>query len=846
MTLRIPHILLSSVAVLTFSAFPAYAQGGTMNGKETQSRAGETTQSRTGGGEQKQQRGSKNNAPSEQEVIQPYKVGDFIVNPTIGLVEYYDDNIFYTRNNTQDDFITVINPALFVSSDWSQHALNLSTGASIGRYRDNDNEDYEDYFAGFDGHIDIAPKSRIFGGAEYNKRHEGRESPDDVLGIKPTEYDLRDFFIGGQHEFNQVGVKIGATLQDYDFDDVMATGGMINNDDRDRREYELGTRVSRLWKDNIRVFVQGVLGKREYDDAQDDLGFNRDSDGYGLAAGAIFNPMRNVRAEILAGGLWQHYDDPNLPNIRDPDIGAIVTWKPSAYTNVDFILDRRIAETTLANASGYVSTSADINMTHYLTQELNFNAGFGFTTNNYEGVEREDDLINLSAGSRYYFTPQIYSGVDYEFLHRDSDQAGQDFFDNRVMVRAGAHLKPSYALAGLPSGFGNDGSFFIGAQTGHGSTFTALNGPRGMAGTVTADFGDHGSVAGLFGGYDHSFGSWFMGAEAGLETSNNFDWNHIESGGRIFSVEREESFGVALRTGYRQPNNVAYYGRAGLLWTGFDTNYTNAGNSVSNGETQFGFQIGGGIEAPVIGNSTFIRMDYTNETYEDYNINLPSGSDNFDNSSNIMRVGLAYRLGMNPAKEYLLAPDFSGSYVGAQAGYGGFATRNRGPRNAGADLRVDRASHGGTGGLFAGYGFLPFDNIYLGAEAEAEMSYADWNIDRDPTGRIYDAQKDWTLGGALRAGYVFNDTVMVYGRAGGVMSGVDTDYTRGAQDISQEDTLSGIRYGGGMEVAATERLFLRMDYTYTDYEDYDVNYGTGVDTFEPTETMVRLGVGLRF
>ena len=83
-------------------------------------------------------------------------------------------------------------------------------------------------------------------------------------------------------------------------------------------------------------------------------------------------------------------------------------------------------------------------------------------------------------------------------------------------------------------------------------------------------------------------------------------------------------------------------------------------------------------------------------------------------------------------------------------------------------------------------------------------------------------------------------------RAGGVLSGVDTDYTRGAQNINQEDTLSGVRYGGGMEVAASEKILLRVDYTYTDYEDYDVNYVTGVDTFNPTETMVRLGVGLRF
>lgn len=832
------------LSLLTTCCFYASAQAlAQQNSAGNTERAGATThsQNRTAGG-------TRERGPDASVVSDPDKMvlGSFVVNPALSVSEYYDDNIFYTRVTPTSDMITVLAPSLSLSSDWDKHELNFHTGATIGRYQKNDRENYEDYFIGFDGHYDLAPKSRIFGGAQYNKLHEGRESPDDVLGTSPTEYSMTDIFVGGQHEFDAFGAKLGLTMQDYNFDDVATSTSTINNDDRDRQEYELGTRLIRPWTEQIKIFAQGVLGTRNYDSATDDNGLNRDSDGYSLGLGALYRPQKNLSVEVLAGGLWQEYDDPSLPDISRPDFGVLVGWAPSPYTGVNFSVDRRVRETTLSGASGYVSTKGEVSLHHDLTREMRLGTGVSFTENEYEGVGRTDELLGFYANNRYYFTPQIYGALGYDFLHRDSDQAGQGFYNNRVMFRLGAHLNEHNAPAMLPSGIGSSGSFFGGVQEGHGTTYSALDGPRGAGGTVTADFGDHGTATGLFAGYDHFFGSWFMGAEADIEQSSDFELEHIESnGGRVFDVSRKESYGLSLRGGYRQPNNVAYYGRAGLVQTGFDTDYTNAGQDFENDDTHTGFRFGGGIEAPVNDSSLFVRMDYSYATYEDFAITLPSGTDTFNNSESIFRLGLMMRTGMEDNKASY-THEFSGPYLGGQVGYGGFATRNRGARNAPSILTVDRAGHGGTGGLFGGYGIQPLDNIYLGVEGEAELSYADWNIERDPTGRIYGAQKDWTVGGALRAGYIFNDVVMLYGRAGGVLSQIDTDYARGATDLSQKDTLSGLRYGVGMEVGASDNMFVRMDYSYTDYDEYNVDYGSGVDSFNPTESMMRIGVGYRF
>lgn len=776
-----------------------------------------------------------------------YKIGSFKLNPAFTITEYFDDNIFYTRNDQVDDFITLYSPSLSLRSDWKEHELNLSVGSTVGRYDDNGNEDYEDYFAGVDGHYDFSKKTRVFGGVQYNDLHEGRDDPDDVFGLEPTEYDLLDLYAGGQHDFGQYQARFGITLQDYDFDDVAATAGLINNDDRDRKEYELGLRVSRLWGKIGRGFLQTVFSKREYDLALDDNGFNRESDGVGVSVGLQFSPIKNLNAEIQAGYLWQNYDDANLEDVNVPDFGALVSWRPSRLTKFDLSVDRRVRETTLANASSYVSTYGHASVEHYMSSDLIFNTGFSFTENDYEGVGRTDEVISFDVGNRYYFNPQIFAGLSYQFIHRDSDQAGEDFFDNRVFLNLGMHLdKHKSPLGALAANWGKLGSFYLGAQGGHGSTSTALNGQRGP-GTLTADFSDHGGTAGLFAGYDHMFGQWFLGLELEAETSD-MDWNHINTTGRIFSVKREESYGVSLRGGYKQENNVNYYVRMGMVSTNFDEDYfTSSGTDIGIDEAVTGFKFGGGLEAPLISASTFVRMDYAYTTYTDNSVTTPGGStDNFDNSDTIMRIGIGYRMGANSDNiDNNNNHEFQGAYAGTNLGYGVLASRNDGPRTAPALLSADRGSHGSIVGLFGGYG-LELNSFYVGVEGDGELSYTDWNIDRDPNGRVYDIQKDWTIGGAVRAGYIFNGSTLVYGRVGAVLSEFSTHYAEGTNNISQDDTLGGIRFGGGLEVAATENVFVRMDYTYTDYEDFDVNYVTAVDSFENTETLMRVGVGYRF
>jgi len=64
--------------------------------------------------------------------------------------------------------------------------------------------------------------------------------------------------------------------------------------------------------------------------------------------------------------------------------------------------------------------------------------------------------------------------------------------------------------------------------------------------------------------------------------------------------------------------------------------------------------------------------------------------------------------------------------------------------------------------------------------------------------------------------------------------------------VDRDDTKSGTRLGLGAEIPLNKRSFARLDYSYTEYDDYSVDYVTGVDSFDNSEAVVRLGVGWRY
>ncbi len=768
----------------------------------------------------------------------------------VSVSEIYDDNIFATRNDKEADFITLISPFLTAETRGEGASFRLDAGASIGWYESNETEDYQDYWGGIEIRSNVGSAAEIFGGGRISRLHEDRSSPDDFLGPEPTEYDASEAFLGVQTGAGPATVRLGGTYERLDFRDDAPSLTAANHDDRDRELWSVGARIGYALSPDRRLFVQGASDSRRYDEYLDDNLQNRDSEGYNAAVGLEFRSGLTLSGEILAGYIEQDYDDPALNDVQTFDLGAQIRWQTAPSTVVVGSLDRTLEETTVKDASSYLYTSVGGQISHRVRRGVVVGADAAVSRRDYQGLNRYDDVIESGLGVNWYFRPRLFLGVDYRYTDQNSNWAENDYDENRVFLRLGARSQPAFGdeaesqSTSEPDNAGPDG-LYVGVQGIHSDMVTELAGPRGAGGTLETDVGDQGFAGGLFAGYSHRLDSWYLGAELSAEMAG-MKYGHANApDGRIFSVERGPSYALEGQVGAALQSGAVVYGLAGVVMSEFETDYQRDVVSVHEEDWRTGLRAGMGVEFPVSGN-LFGRASYAYTSYGDYDINVGGDVDNFANEEGAFRLGLGYRFG-EPAKpaDKAVGHDFTGPYGGLHVGFGGLYTDNAGAREGGKFLTVERADHGGIAGAFGGAG-IALGPVYLGGELEAEFSDLNWNVEREPTGRIYSLERDQSYAVALRLGFLLNDAAMIYGKAGTVRSRFTTDYERGANHVVQEDWLTGQRFGGGVELPVSEHGFLRLDYSYTEYDEYSVDYVTGVDSFDNSEAVVRLGFGLRY
>ena len=775
-------------------------------------------------------------------------LGSFLLNASLETAALHDDNIYATPTDRTGDYIALISPSVSLTSDWARNFLRLDAGADLARYQNYGNENFNDYHVGGRGRYDISNDFNIFGGASFAHRHESRESPDSENGLYPTPYNDEQSHLGVARKFGKVAVRFGGTFQRLDYYNVESTAGTIDNADRDRDIYDVGARVGYEIRPQYQLFVQATQDWRRYDLRSDNYGFEHDSTGQSGAIGVARTGSGVLTGEAYVGFLHRRYADPRFGSLTAPDFGGQFDLKLTPSTKLTGYANRSVQETIVYGAAGYLETLGGVRIDQTLRRGLTASVSASHAGDEFHGIARTDRVSILGAGLKYFLTPQIYVGADYQFQRRTSNESLANFDDNQFFVRLGAQLARGYdEKAPAPV---QDQGFYGGVQAGGAELHTAVEGARGSDGALDACFPGLRFSGGAFVGYAVNVEHWYLGLE--LEgDKDSVTWHHASvPAGRVFSPRETDSFGAAARIGYVVNQGSLFYGRVGAARTSFDTSYqTASGRVFYQTNDQTGLRLGGGVETPIT-RRIFLRLDYTHTDYPSYDVTVPSGTDSFNNTDNLVRVGLIYRfydqtIGDQNKSTPVPASIYDGFYAGLRVGYGTQVAQNAGPRESNKIVTATRGNDGPAGGVFGGYGYT-WRRFYLGLELDADLSGQGVNKERDPGGSDFSVETNSTFGVNARLGYVLDPGALVYGIVGPAAAMVRTNYLVGSNAVSQDDTQIGWRFGGGIEVPASKDIFLRLDYTYAAYGSYNVNYNSGVDSFANTASLVRAGVLYRF
>lgn len=359
------------------------------------------------------------------------RAGAFLVYPQVGVDVTYNDNIYATRDDKEDDVIFRVRPQVTANSDWTRHSLNAGAGGELGFHVDESDENYQDAFVFTSGRLDVRRDSFAEGLLRYDRLTETRDDPEDIGDRrKRTAYHRVAARLGYTHRFNRIELSGAGQTRYFDFRDVFGVGG-----DRDRFEHSVIGRVGFAVSPRIALFTRGTYDWVRYRDSTDRFGFERDNEGFSVAGGVRVDITALLDGEVYAGYRRQRYDDARFDTQDGVNFGGALTWLPTALTTVRLSLDRDLVATTRDGSAGNFRTDIDLGVDHDIRRNIRLSANAGFRQNDFRGIDRKDDTIRLGAGASYLLNRNLSVDANYTFTDRDSNINVNDY--RRHIVRLG-------------------------------------------------------------------------------------------------------------------------------------------------------------------------------------------------------------------------------------------------------------------------------------------------------------------------------------------------------------------------------------------------------------------------
>jgi hypothetical protein len=375
-----------------------------------------------------------------QKALDPLGVraGGFLLYPKFEFEEKFNSNIYAKSTNEKSDFITVASPSIEAKSNFNRHSLDLAIESDFGFHAKIDDENYQDFAASAKGRIDVISEFKVNIGANFNRKHEPRGSPDDEGSKKPTIYRQSSVNIDATYKPNRASISLDWKADKFDYDDASkASGTAINNDDRDKSEYVTSLRLGYDVFPENEAFVKAEYNIRKFVDPLDDTGLNRDSNGYRISAGTTIDLTGLMEGEFSVGYMSQSYDDAQLPGISAPFIDGKIDWHITPLSTLTGKVGRSTVDTTSASSPGYVDTKLNIDLKHELFRNQIIGAGMNYSLADYKGIDRTDHTLEFSANSDIKLNRNAFLRLNLTYRKRDSNLNVNDFDETVIALMLG-------------------------------------------------------------------------------------------------------------------------------------------------------------------------------------------------------------------------------------------------------------------------------------------------------------------------------------------------------------------------------------------------------------------------
>ena len=356
-----------------------------------------------------------------------HQVGQFLVFPSVGVAEYYDSNIFAESTGENDDFVTMIEPALIAEVRQQRLAIDGLLGARVSLFADNSSQDEVEYEGRVGARYRLAEADEISGALSHLRQVVSREDVDEGGGTGDPRIVYR---VVGEAGYDGSRGRVFYGLD----------GRVLYNDfeqsaqrDRDRTVYDAQGLLGYRATPNLAPYVEPYVEYWNFDTAVDSNGFARDATRVGGRVGAEYEEGDLITLRAAVGlGRWE-FDDARFGDEWVWSADVLAGWNVTPATTLKLGAGRDELQNSVAGSSLREVSRVRVGVEHaFMPNVLGF-ADAEFRHSDFNNVGREDDDLSLGLGGDYLIDRMFAVSAGYTFDQRDSNRPA-DFDRNVVWV----------------------------------------------------------------------------------------------------------------------------------------------------------------------------------------------------------------------------------------------------------------------------------------------------------------------------------------------------------------------------------------------------------------------------
>jgi hypothetical protein len=377
----------------------------------------------------------------------------------LSVAEQWTDNLFYTSDDTESDFVTFVSPGIRLSLPGTKEELLTVAGSttapggmSFGRMNVGGGRSFQAY-------LSYTPEFEFY--AENKDEDITTHLANGLLSWRLRSglaLELIDQFTVGYQEYDE-GLSIsrdGYTSNLVAFDVLYPVGSKLDlrvdfqnyqiaydateDADRDRTDRNLSTYVFYKVRSKSSVFVQYQQIDIEYDLDSGKIDDSVDQQWFG---GFHWDLTAKSSGAVKIGNGEKKFDDPALGSMSDFVFEAQIKHNFTPKTAASLMGYRRQEETTIKTIDYTLTQFVGLNLAQKMTYRIQATLDLDYTLKEYKGGvvitgdarQRDDQTYSVTAGLNYAPRGWLSFGLEYGYQERDSNFNAFDYTANRVLLR---------------------------------------------------------------------------------------------------------------------------------------------------------------------------------------------------------------------------------------------------------------------------------------------------------------------------------------------------------------------------------------------------------------------------